>query len=305
MDKLYSFAFYDHIERPYANYYANKVHFYIPTKDAHYFKENIPSFLDIVFYRGSKNPGFKDFPAMYFDSLIKTTLNYSPEFLSRLKKEIFTLSPSQVELFLEYNRYNQLFAKKANPLFDIQRIKKGLLTKKIISTHTNSACLETYHGFIRVLESGNAKIITLKVDGKDKTLLVKSFSGVGKNNIREGTYTLALDPKNFKIYSFNNFPDYKERFDIPKGIRVGNNKMLVDNFTDFEFAKKLFFDPASVSSVKIASKDILIQVSRIKELLKNYVPSKQKTKIASFKTSVKKMLKDKETRDLIKKRFRK
>lgn len=280
------------------------MHFSIPIKDAHYFKENIPSILDIIFHKGSKNPGFKGFPEIYFDSLIKTTLNYSPEFISRLKKEILTLSPSQVELFLENNRYNQLFAKKANPLFDIQRIKKGLLTKKIISTHTNSACLETYHGFIRVLESGNAKIITLKVDGKNKTLLVKSFSGIGKNNVREGTYTLALDPKTFKIYSFNNFPDYKERVYVPEAKRVGNNKILNDNFTDHEFAKKLLFDPASSSNVKEVSKDILFQVSRIKELLKKYVPSKQKPKIASFKTSVKKMLKDKETRDLIKKRFR-
>jgi hypothetical protein len=91
----------------------------------------------------------------------------------------------------------------------------------------------------------------------------------------------------------------------PKVKSVGENKILVDNFTDLEFAKKLFFDPSVTTSVKVASKDILSQVHKIKELLTRYVPSRQKAKAESFKMAVKKMLKDKETKNIIKKRFRK
>ncbi len=301
---LYSYAFDEKIKEPFAKYIGKTILFKIPSKDSEFFKENVISYFDVIFKKLSKQPDFNNFPRVNYSALIKTTLSFSPEFISRLKSEASFLSPNQTELFLEYNRYNHLFGKKYNPLFDILRIKKGILTNKIISSDYKQACMESYHGFIRVLETKTARFIKLKVNGKEKVFLVKNFSGYPEKGIREGVYTVALDLKNFNLYAFKN-RSQTGKINLPEGKRLGANKHLLDNFTDFEFSKKIHTNPTSSAYAKEITNDIINQVLKIKSLLKKYTPSKSKPRISSFKKDAKKMLKDKKTREIIKKRFRK
>jgi hypothetical protein len=237
--------------------------------------------------------------------------NFSPEFLKKLTVEIHTLNRNQLELFLENINYNLLVSKKANPLFDILRIKKGVLTKKILSKKEMYTCIETYSGFIRALKAGTVKIITLKIDGENKTLLVKSLPGNYKlKNFRDskyGTFTLALDITNFNIYSFINVVDNKLLKNKIYNIRRGNslkNFNLIEGFADYENVRKI---NKSLQERHILKKIdlILSQVEEIKKLLLNYKSEKISKRNDSFKKSVKKMLSDKKTKEIIKKRFKK
>jgi hypothetical protein len=268
----------------------------IPEKHRDFFFKNLKSSFDFLI----ENTNFLKLKNQsYLETYLKLMVDYSPAFLKKLDLELKTLNKNQLELFLEYIQYNFYFSKKANPLFDILRIKKGVLTKKILSKKEMYTCIETYSGFIRALKAGTVKIITLKIDGENKTLLVKSLPGNYKlKNFRDskyGTFTLALDITNFNIYSFINVVDNKLLKNKIYNIRRGNslkNFNLIEGFADYENVRKI---NKSLQERHILKKIdlILSQVEEIKKLLLNYKSEKISKRNDSFKKSVKKMLSDK------------
>lgn len=270
----------------------------LSSKDYNHFQTNLRPSLDLVVSNLNKSKTRVDFFQNHFESFLNNINNYSPEFLEKINQQLKTLTPNQTELFLEAIRYNDLKSKRFNPLFDILRIKKGIITKKVIKTSMFSVCSETYLGFIRAIESKTVKLITLEVEGKKKVMLVKSI--VGNKRKRVGTNTLALDPSNFNVYSFDNL-NYKN----PKAISKGNQPTMVDGFINYNFAKELLKSKSSGDFTKYNLNKIISQVKTIKKLLKEYSKENLEKRNESFKKAAKKMLSDKKTRDVIKKRFRK
>lgn len=275
----------------------------IPEKHRDFFHKHIKDSFDFLI---TKIDLFKLKNQTYLKNYLSSMSSYSPSFLGKITKEIKTLDGNQLELFLEYLDFNSYFSKKANPLFDILRIKKGVLTKKILSSDINSVCKETYTGFIRALRSGTAKVITADIDGKKKTFLVKSFPGNFEKStllVRLGTNILALDISNFKIYAFKNFNFLKseKRKLILK--RKGDYFHLQDGFTDYENAKRINKSAKDNPTLKTSS-EIIAQIKEIKRLLNEYTSEKTAKRNESFKGAIKDLLKDKKTRKVIKTRFR-
>jgi hypothetical protein len=276
----------------------------IPEKHRDFFFKNLKSSFDFLI----ENTNFLKLKNQsYLETYLKFMVDYSPAFLKKLDLELKTLNKNQLELFLEYIQYNFYFSKKANPLFDILRIKKGVLTKKVLSNEILSVCQETYTGFIRALKAKTAKIITVNIDGGKKTFLVKSFSGQLENNrflIRLGTNVLALDINNFKIYAFKNSNFAKSKKTKITLKRKGNWEYLMNHFTDYENAIRLNRSTKQ-NNVRETTNEIILQVKEIKKLLKDYLPEKTAKRNESFKRAVKDLVKDKKSRKIIKTRFRK
>lgn len=258
----------------------------IPIEQASFFKKNILPIFDTFFSKGKDVKGFKILNLNNLDYFLKSTQNYSPKFLKELHKQLSTLSLSKTELFLEYNAFNYIFAKKANPLFDILRIKNNILTKKIAHSEYKVMCVDTYYGFLRALSEKTLKLVSLKIDGKQKDLLVKTHAGVSKdsNSKRIGINFLALDPESFDIYSLFR-SNTKSNFEY---LRIGSEHNKTDKFlknylTNFKKTQKFKEFKTKLKALSL----------------------KNEKNISSFKRDVKKMLEDPKKRALIKGRFRK
>ena len=264
--------------------------------DLSFVKENIIPNLEIVLLNYNTLLSKKMVSPRNLTKYINLLYTYSPEFISKMSSEMKTLTSSQLELFFEYVKFNQNISKKFNPLFDVLRIKNGVLTNKVFFTEFASVCNHTYPGFLRAIKDKTVKFIKAKVNGKETLLLVKDHAGY-LDSKKHGTNILALDPKTFNVYKISSsIKNNRLVHDVVKA-----KSSIAEHFIDFKTAKQFNKE----KKYYLSFIDVVDVVNNIKLALKNYSLKKTTKRNEKFKAAAKKMLADKETKKIIKNRFRK
>jgi hypothetical protein len=142
-------------------------------------------------------------------------------------------------------------------------------------------CRKTYGGFLRSLKQDTLQIVNVDVEGKMKTMLLKSNAGdavMFDNKALSGYHTLLMDPKTLDIYSFTTSDNGK--------IILERGVSLSSLIKEYPLYKDRF-------------KDIFVE---IKKELPSYLRLKKKNYLVHYET---KLAKNPERKEIVKKRINK
>jgi len=186
-----------------------------------------------------------------------------------------------VSFYSRLNLVNPEYMKRQPLINEVERIKSGLFTSKAFSNLEGDWCRRTYGGFLRSLKQDTLQIVNVDVEGKMKTMLLKSNAGdavMFDSKTLSGYHTLLMDPKTLDIYSFTTSDNGK--------IILERGVSLSSLIKEYPIYKQRF-------------KDILIE---IKKELPSYIKSKKKNYLVHYE---KKLAKNSERKELVKKRINK
>jgi len=186
-----------------------------------------------------------------------------------------------VSFYSRLNLVNPEYMKRQPLINEVERIKAGLFTSKAFSNLEGDWCRKTYGGFLRSLKQDTLQIVNVDVEGKMKTMLLKSNAGdavMFNSKALNGYHTLLMDPKTLDIYSFTTSDNGK--------IILERGVSLSSLIKEHPMYKQRF-------------KDILVE---IKKELPSYIRLKKKNYLVHYEN---KLAKNPERKEIVKKRINK
>ncbi|GEM_PF-2237827 len=206
--------------------------------------------------------------------------------INQLKNETNSSKLRQLkDVLLFYSTMHSInpdYVKKHSIISEINRVKNGLFTPKVVTerksirTFQTKWCKETYGGFLRALKRDTLQIVNVSVDGNKKTMLLKSNPGEsvlfnftsGKSKdfsylTLKGYNTLLMDPKTFDIYGIN----------ISK---FGTNILYTSK------SLKVSTDYIRFSSLSLDNKNYDLILRELKKEMPNYLREKRKAYLAHY-----------------------
>ena len=221
-----------------------------------------------------------------------------------LLKEINPSKFAQLKsVFLFYSTMHSInpdYVKKHPIISEINRVKSGLFTSKLVTERKSinalqtKWCEETYGGFLRALKRDTLQIVPVLVDGDIKKMLLKSNPGepvlfnftpgklTGFNFLTlKGYNTLLMDPKTFDIYAVT----------ISKS---GTNILLTSKYT------KVSYEYIRYSSLSVNNSNYNLILRELKKEMPNYLREKRNAYLAHYE---KKLIENPKKQVQVKKRI--
>jgi len=178
------------------------------------FKQRLESLYKYTVENQIQSPYFLDFypsglKPSFYNSIspkdMKKIIDLATSF--KLKKDISKLQEFFVliKFYSQFQFIDPTYIKKHTLTSEVERIKSGLFTAKMISMSEENWCSRTYDGFLRALKQKTLQIVNVTANGEKKQFLLKSSAGDVVNfslNSRKGYHNLLLDPKTLDVYNY-------------------------------------------------------------------------------------------------------
>jgi len=172
--------------------------------------------------------GFNPIYKLFFD--FNFIDKYDDEILKKMIADMKTFDKNQLNIFRKmlesnffYFSYNINKNRLQNFKYEINKINKRFISdfnkiknKKLISTRNyknlyHRACESTYIGFLNGLTTKSLVLTNLKIEGKDKLVLMKYGKSYDPNKnfdvVKVGINQLILDPSTMVVYKYSTNPN--------------------------------------------------------------------------------------------------